>query len=374
MNLSNLRKKENLPELIWFVTLWLQFIALLILNTPRYRFWAFRSAEIMHYLAWALGLYKLYFLDHHDKKTLCFATAILIFAFADTFNSELFFERKDLLNLFLLVLSCKGISFRRICRHYLVFYVIFLCQNLLFCALGMKTEIWWGKRMLLPFMPLNMFVLGFTHYNALGMWIMGMIMLSMLVLYKHKTAYIYLIGLAASLLLFYLTASRTSFVISVLSVCFHYVLYRYPKLMERVPKLSLCTALIIVGAIAFMFAITIFYDGSSSVFAWIPDSFHLRLAYGQECIFGPGLRLLGQTEALPDFLDFMFLNIAYHHGAACSAIFAVLLILSAGRAIETKQWDVWILVILITFYSLSEFGMQTPTMMLLYPAFAKLDE
>ncbi len=373
MNLSNLRKKENLPELIWFVTLWLQFFALLILNTPRYRFWAFRSTEIMHYLAWALGLYKLYFLDRHDKKTLCFATAVLIFAFADTFNSELFFERKDLLNLFLLVLSSKDISFRKICRHYLVYYIIFLCQNLLFCALGMTNQIWWGKRNLLPFLPLNTFVLGFTHYNALGMWIMGMIMLSMLVLYKRKTAYMYLVGLAASFLLFYLTASRTSFIIAALSVCFLYVQYRYPKLLERIPKLSLISALIIIGSIAFMFAITIFYDESSSVFSHIPLSFCHRLEKGQNCIFGPGLTLLGQIEPIP-FLDFMFVSIAYHHGIACTISFIALLVLSAHRAITYKQWDVWILVIMITFYSLSEFGMQTPTMMLLYPAFAKLDE
>lgn len=373
MNLSKLREKYSTPELLWFSALWLQFFRLLVLNLPKH-YWFFAPClDYINVLIWGLCAYKFFFFDHHKAKTLWFSGVVFYGALLSTMlvDSE---STREMFNLFVFVLSCKDVSFRKITRHYLAYYSLFLCENLLLTALKLTDRIAFSDRYLLPFLPLHTYLLGFPHYNWFGMWLMMMILLAMLVLYKRNSIYTYLGGLAGSCLLLYLTSSRTSFIVAVLGVVLLYWLNRHPNFPERIPKLPIWSDLMVLGSIVFIFLLIIFYNNDSAFYSMFPRNFAARLAYGQDCLLNSGFSLFGTSEIFHVYLDILFINIGYYNGIVCALCYIALLVLSVHRAAAGKQWDIWIVILMLTLYSLSECLLNSANMMMLYPAFAKLDE
>lgn len=368
MNLSKLREKYSASELLWFSALWLQFFRLLVLNLPKHH-WIFAPClDYINVLIWGLCAYKFFFFDHHKAKTLWFSGVVFYGALLSAMivDSE---DTREMLNLFVFVLSCKDVSFRKITRHYLVYYSLFLCENLLITALGFAEITVFSGRFGMLRLRLN-----FDHYNHLGAWLMLIILTSMLALYKKKDIRVYLCGIAASCLLLYLTSSRTAFIVALLGTILLCLQSRHPNTLERIPKFRVWATLMPLGLIALMFLLTILYDKNNSFFAMLPGTFAARLSLGQQYLMDSRFHLFGTTIPSPMFLDFMFLSMAHYNGIICTIAYTVLLVLSSHRAAVYKQWDVWIVIIMIVFFSLSEMYMRTFSMMMLYPAFAKLDE
>lgn len=368
MNLSKLREKYSTPELLWFSALWLQFFRLLVLNLPKHH-WVFAPClDYINVLIWGLCAYKFFFFDHHKAKMLWFSGVVFYSALLSTMivDTE---DTRELLNLFVLVLSCKEVSFRKITWLYLAYYFLRLCENLLITALGFADSVAWSGRFGMLRLTLN-----FGHYNSLGAWLMLMILTSMLALHKKKDIRIYLCGIAASCLLLYLTSSRTSFIVALLGTILLCLQSRHPNTLERIPKFRMWATLMPLGLITLMFLLTILYDKNNSFFAMLPGNFAARLFLGQQYLTNFQFNLFGTAIPSPMFLDFMFLSMAHYNGIICTLAYTALLVLSTHRAVAYKQWDVWIVIIMIVLFSLSEMYMRTFSMMMLYPAFAKLDE
>lgn len=367
MNLSKLREKYSASELLWFSALWLQFFRLLVLNLPKHH-WIFAPClDYINVLIWGLCAYKFFFFDHHRAKTLWFSGVVFYGALLSTMivDTE---NTREMLNLFVFVLSCKDVSFRKITRHYLVYYSLFLCENLLITALGFAENTVLSGRFGMLRLTLN-----FGHYNCFGMWLM-MILLAMLVLYKQNSIYTYLGGLIGSCLLLYLTSSRTSFLVAILGVFLLYWVNRHPDSLSQIPKLPIWSDLMVLGSIALIFLLTIFYSRDSAFFSMLPRNYAARLAYGQDCLLNSGFSLFGTSKPFHVYLDILFINIGYYNGIVCTVCYIALLVLSAHRAAVGKHWDIWIVILMLTLYSLSECLLRSTDMMMLYPAFAKLDE
>lgn len=355
---------------LWFCALWLMFLHFTISYTP-YNIGYVHLFSLGTALASILlCLYKIFLIDQSDALTRAFQIAVLAYLAANV----LLAGTLNLLYLFCLVISCKDVSFRKIAKAYLAFFLFYLAFSILKEYLGIQPPVSFPMRHVLPFLPTYCLTLGLGHYNDLGMWLMAILLMYILIRYQNRRLSLYFAGFAYSFVLFFLTSSRTSFLISFLSVFLLAWQYLRPKDFERIPKIQIFSAALILLPIVLMFLCMIFYTPENALLQAVNHLLSGRIYLGWKCIYEYGLSLFGTSEPVSIMLDFLFLSLAYSNGIVGSALYATLLVISAYRAIKYKQWDVWIVIIMFTMYGLSEYGFRSSLMMMLYPAFAKLDE
>lgn len=355
---------------LWFCALWLMFLHYTISYTPYNVGYVHLFSLGAALVSILLCLYKAFLIDQSDALTRAFQIAVLAYLAANV----LLTENKNLLYLFCLVISCKDVSFRKIVNAYLAFFLFYFAFSILKEYLGIHPPVRFPKRHLLPFLPTYRLTLGFDHYNGLAMWLMAILLMYMLTRYKHRRLTLYLAGFVYSFILFFFTSSRTSFLISFLGVFLLAWQYLRPEDFERIPKIQIFSTALILLPVVLMFLCMIFYTPENALLQAINHLLSTRIYLGRRYISEIGLSLFGSSEPTNIMLDFLFLSIAHTNGILGSAFYAALLVIGAYRAIKYKQWDVWIVIIMFTMFGLSEQGFRNMFMMMLYPAFAKLDE
>lgn len=364
----NHKNDTVLGSKLWFCALWLMFL--------HYIAYSSHLAYSLHTISLCaavvsvlLCLYKIFLIDRQDSTL---TTVFQIITLACLAANILIARVTNLLYLFCLVISCKDVSFRKIVKAYLAFLLLHLAFNLIQMCFGSIPFDSLHARYKFGFLSTYKLMLGFGHYNDFGMWLMSILLMYILTQYQHRRLSLYLAGFAYSFILFILTSSRTSFLISFLSVFLLAWQFLRPKDFERIPKIQFFSAALILLPIASMFLSMIFYTPENALSAELNHLLSTRVALGHDCIHNLGLSFFGKSPSI--IYDFLFLSLAYNNGIPGMLLYITLLVISAYRALKYKQWDVWIVIIMITMYCLSESGFRSTLMMMLYPAFAKLDE
>lgn len=359
-----------LTEKLWMCSLWMQFAYMFLSSTPWNRGSFHHLVECLLILSIGLCCVKALFADDLGIRP-----RLGIFAvFCLCAVSALIAKQRLFLGLIALVFSCRGISFRKIIRHYFLFTAGYIVLTLLMYFGGILPASSSGVRFASSVFTFYRYDLGFTHYNYAAMWFMLVMLYALLAYPRLRTAPVCAAFFTLTWVVFVITSSRTVLLVALFAFCVLSLQYRFPRILGQTPGLRPISACLIVMMIVAMFLMSAFYAGDIRLLSIVNDLLSGRLALGNRVLQTEGLRLFGIGHEPPRFLDFLYLYIAYRFGLVPMVLYIVLQIYAADKCIRTKQWDVWIVAMILVLYSLSEYSMRSCLMPLLYPVFANMDE
>lgn len=362
--------RPEVAEKLWFCGLWAQFLYMFLSSLPWNHGLFHHCAELLLVISIGLCCVKALLLDDISIRSRLSVFAVICLCTL----SALIAKQRLFLGLIALVFSCRGISFRRIIRHYFLFTVSYIVLTLLLYFSGVLPTSISGVRFSGSVFTFYRFDLGFTHYNYAAMWFMLAMLYALLAYPRLHSASACAAFFALTWVVFAITSSRTVLLVALLAFCVLSLQYRHPRALERFPGLRPASVCLIVLMITMVFLLTVFYTSERSIFSLANRILHNRPHHGYHVLKSDGLRLLGISHEPSYFLDFLYLYIAYRFGLVPMVLYIVLQIYAADKCIRAKQWDVWIVAIILVLYSLSEYSMRSCLMPLLYPAFANMDE
>lgn len=362
--------RPETAEKLWLCSLWMQFLYMFLSSLPWNHGFFHHCVELLLIISIGLCCVKALLLDDISIRSRLSVLAVICLCTL----SALIARQRLFLGLIALVFSCRGISFRKIIRNYFLFTVGYIILTLLLYFGGVLPTSISGVRFAGSVFTFYRFDLGFTHYNYAAMWFMLAMLYALLAYPRLRSASTCAAFFALTWVVFAITSSRTVLLVALLAFCVMSLYYRHPKTLEQVPGIRPISVCLIVLMILAMFLLTVFYTPNHSIFS-IPNKLLSGRPYlGNLVLKTEGLRLLGTGHEPPRFLDFLYLYIAYRFGLVAMVLYIGLQIYAADKCIRAKQWDVWIVAMILVLYSLSEYSMRSCLMPLLYPAFARMDE
>lgn len=361
---------QGIGEKLWFTALWVQFFYIACITMPWNHGLAHLFIECTMLASIMLCCVKIFFVDRESAKALCLAAAVL----AVSTVSALAAHQRHFLGLIALVMGCRDISFRRIIRHYFRFCLIYIALTLFLFSLGCLPSNTSGIRYAGSILKSWQFDLGFIHYNYAAMWFFLAALCTALTVPRQFAARTNLLCIALMLGIFCITSSRTVLIISILTFPVLLVQQFYPGFLERISKIRVLSAVGILALIATVFVLTYLYSPDRPFIKLVNRLLSGRLNLGHYCLNLQTLGYLGHPGEPPVFLDFLYLYICYRFGIPALVLYVGLQLYAADRLIRFRQWDFWIAAVIMVVYSLSEYSMRSCIMMMLYPAFARLDE
>lgn len=367
---AKLKNSTALGEKLWFAALWLQFFFIICMTMPFNQGLAGRLIKCVMLLSIGLCCIKILLIDQMSAKALG-VSAVVLFLCA---VSALIARQLLFLGLMALVISCRDISFQRIIGHYASFCVVYIVLTLLLFALGYLHSSTFGIRYSIGFLKIRCYDLGFTHYNYAAMWFfLAVQCLTMAVPQKHKGA-ANLLGICIMSIVFLITASRTTYLLSLFTFAALFIRQYHPRALGRSSNYRLISALLILGMITAMFFLAYVYSPQNPLLVLINKLLSWRLAFSQFYLKPGMLFLFGNPSNYSGpILDYMYLYIAFRFGIVAMLIYIGIQIYAADRCIRAGRLDLWIIAIIFVAYSLYEKSLQSCITMMLYPAFAKLD-
>lgn len=369
--LAKLKDNTALGEKLWFAALWLQFFFIICLTMPFNHGLAHKLIECAMLLSIGLCCVKIFLVDRMSVKALMVTAVVLILCTV----SALAAQQRLFLGLMALVMSCRRISFRRIIQHYVLFCIGYIVLTLLLYAVGYLHSSTFGIRYSLGFLKIWCYDLGFTHYNYAAMWFFLAVLCTAMIVPPKNRSCMSLLGICLMSIIFCITASRSTFLLSLCAFAALFFQQRYPKALERSNNFRIFSAFLILGMIGTMFLLSYLFTDESPLFALLNKLSSLRLESSQFYLKSEMFLLVDNTTREPGpVLDFMYLYIAYRFGIVAMLIYIGIQIYAADRCIRAGRLDFWIIAVILVAYSLYENSLRGCIMMMLYPAFAKLDE
>lgn len=368
---AKLKINTALGEKLWFAALWLQFFYVFCIAMPFNHGLAHRLIELAMLLSVGLCWVKILFADQMPPKAQLAAAAALILCTV----SALIAHQRSFLGLMALVMSCRRISFRRIIRHYALFCIGCIALTLLLHAGGYLPANFSGVRYTIGSLKIWRNDLGFAHYNYAAMWFFLTVWCMVLLAPQKSRAWMSLLGICLMCIVFCVTASRTTFLLSLCGLGAFFFLHRHPKALGQSAGFRSLSALLILGMVAAMFLLSCLFTTENSLLMGINSLVSGRLQLSQFYLKPGMLSLFGTSSAVSGpILDFMYLFIAWRFGILAMLLYIGIQVYAADRCLRAGHLDYWLTAVILAAYCLYENSLCSCITMMLYPAFAELEE
>lgn len=361
---KQLKNKDNLGENLWFAAAILQLIPLLLENYPI----ALPSIIKLACMggAYVLLLYKILLLDDTQMQM----KSALFISIAVMGAGVIFSGTHTAMDMFMLVLGAKNVSFRKICRFFAVIFVIFFVFTVLVCELGLIEDYKEMRSKGVRFRH----GLGFGHPNEFGQWMLFVIMAVLVARHRKLKPAEYVGMLVLSYGVFWLSDSRAAFVGSVLSILGVLIVSIMEKPLNKVKYMPVFVAIAVLLAAVLFCALAWNFNVKSDWQAKLNKLLSQRLRYSYRAFRKYGLPLLGQKITLKFPIDALYAFVPARMGVIPTAAYLVFATTAVYRSAKYQRWDVVAICLVMALYSAMEFGMIRFVNVTLYAAMARLDE
>ena len=359
------------PEGLWFSSLLLLIFPVYLghfslegLPIARYLIY---GAAVAAYLAL---LFKILLLDDRSLLQLSLiGGTLLVLCVGCVYSGS-----RCIMTTFLLILSAKGISFRKIAQFFFGFFVVTAILNFGLLAAGVIEDRVTIRGEAIGYGNVR-HSLGFGHPNNLGFWAMMIVFSGLLAFEKEKTWRICLVFSLLAAAVFFLCDSKAAFGASFLAIIGFAVAEKAEKRLNSfrsLPLLAVCSVLLIVLCYT---VLSLIYHEDNRFLDLINTALSQRPLYSHNALEQFGISLLGSR---PDFkwdpVDCLYTYAPICLGLIPSLIYLGLAMWSMYRAARHRKWSIVAVHLAAAIYSIMEYALLNPVHIPLFAAMAQLDD
>lgn len=361
---EQLQNKDQYGEKIWFIA-----AALLMIPV----FWENRVPGLPGIVkigciggAYLLLLYKIFFLDNTGARELPAAFAGVVVIGAGVYFSG----THTFMDMFMLVLGVRNVSFQKICRFFAWAIVLFFLITVVSCWTGLIEDYTEKRAKSVRFRH----GMGFGHPNEFGQW--GLLVVIALLLARRGKLKLpdYLGMLLLMVGIYWLSDSRAALMGGILCILGVYLVSYLEEPLNNVELAPRWSAMLVVLAAVLFMAVAWRYDKKIDWMLKLNKLFSDRLRLSHKGFLQYGLPMLGQRFELKYPLDALYVYVPIRMGVIPTAMYVAFAALAVSRGAKQGRWDLVAICLTLALYSAMEFGMVRFLNVTLFAAMAKLDE